>query len=285
MIIGNINKLLVERKTDIGYILKENDNEVFLHRNDTNYKEPEVGSTVNAFLFYDHKGRLAATLDVPFITTIDCDFVEVVDIVPYGVYVNIGIRKDVLLSSDDLPLNRTLWPKVGDQVYAYLQNDRNKALLIELAGREDFLDIKVDAEPSLFGKKLKVRVLKMGAEGVNVISEEGYLGFIHHTEYKEEPRLGQLIEARVIHVKDDGEINCSLLPQKELALEEDTAAIYEYLVKNDGVLPLCDKSDPDEISDLLNMSKAAFKRALGRLLRQNKVEQDLENKCVTLIEE
>jgi predicted RNA-binding protein (virulence factor B family) len=285
MIIGSINKLLVDRKTDLGYVLKEEDVEIFLHNNDCNQMEPEAGSIVNAFLFFDHKGRLTATLEHPLITTVDCDFVEIVDVMPFGVFVNIGIRKDILFSSDDLPLNRALWPQVGDQVYAYLQNKRNKALLVELASREDYEDIKVAAEPSIFGFKLQVRVLRIATEGVNVMSEEGYLGFIHYSEYKDEPRLGQLLEARVIKVKEDGEINLSLLLQKELAMTDDAQTILDYLLENDGVMLLYDKSSPEAIDDLLNMSKAAFKRALGRLLKENKVKQDVLHNCVTLIEE
>ena len=285
MIIGNINKLLVERKTDLGYALKEDDVEIFLHNNDCNQTETEIGSIVNAFLFFDHKGRLTATLETPLITIDDCDFVEVVDSLAFGVFVNIGTRKDILFSSDDLPLNRSLWPQKGDKVYAYLQNKRDKALVIKLATREDYLDIKVEAEPSVFGSKLQVRVLRMATEGVNVISDEGYLGFIHFSEYKEEPRMGELFEARVINVREDGEINLSLLLQKELAMTDDATTIIDYLEKNDGVLLLCDKSTPGEIDDVLEMSKAAFKRALGRLLKENKVEQDLAHKCVTLVEE
>lgn len=285
MKIGHINKFKVERKTNLGYILKDQDIEVFLHQNDCGGREPEIGSEVSAFVYFDHQGRVAATLDKPLITTVDCDFVKVVDVMPYGVFVDIGIRKDILLSADDLPLNKALWPKPGDEVYAYLKLQKKRALLIDLATREDFLDIKVPADPSVFGQKLNVRVIKIGAEGVNVISTEGYLGFIHHTEYREEPRLGALIEARVTYVRPDGEINLSLLPRKEMAMVEDQETIYQFLKQNDGVLPICDKSSPEEINALLNMSKASFKRALGGLLKKRLVKQDLENKCIVLIEE
>lgn len=288
MRVGNINKLLVIRKTDIGYVLREPDHEdvdYFLHNNDCAGKDPEIGSLVNAFMFYDHKGRLAATLEMPLITTTDCDFVEVVDIVNYGVYVNIGIRKDVLLSKDDLPLNRELWPQVGDKVYAYLQTDRDKALLIDLGTREDFLDIKEEAPEDVLGKKLQATVIYMGPAGVNIITDENYLGFIHNSEYKEEPRLGETLEARVINVKADGEINLSLIPQKEIAIKDDTQAILDYLESNDGFMPLWDKSSPEEIEDVLNISKAAFKRAVGTLMKQGLIVQDKENKCITLKEE
>lgn len=280
--IGNMNRMVVERQSDLGYILKLEDEEVLLHHNDTAGVEVQIGSTVNAFLFYDHKGRVAATLQVPYITSVDCDFVKVVDVVGHGCYLDIGIRRDVLLSADDLPIDKSLWPQVGDEIYAYLKIDRDKALLIEMASKEDYIDIKVEAEPSLYGKKIQVRPIFVGAEGINVISTEGYLGFIHRTEYRDEPRLGQLVEARVIFVKDDGELNLSLIPQKEIALQDDAELIYAYLEEHEGVLHLTDKSTPEEINEKFNMSKAAFKRAVGHLLKDKKIEQDLDKREIRL---
>ena len=273
---GNMNRLIVKRKTDLGYVLAKEEDEVFLHTNGWAGRTLEVDEEVNAFLYFDHEGRVAASLDIPYITTTDCDFVKVIGVDDFGVFVDIGIRRDVLLSSDDLPLNKKLWPQVDDEVYAYLKVDRNKALLIKLAAKEDFMDIKVDADQSLFGKQIDVRPFRIGREGINVISPEGYLGFIHHTAYREEPRLGGLIKARVTFVKDDGEINLSLIPQKEILITKDAERIVQYLSEHDGVMTLTDRSTPDEIRHIFNMSKSAFKRAMGHLLKEKKIEQDLE---------
>ena len=137
---------------------------------------------------------------------------KVVDVQDFGVF-DIGIRKDILLSKDELPFDKKLWPQVGD-IHGYLENNNNKALLFTLATYDDFFEIKNNAPISIYGKKLEVFVYRVGKEGVNVISEENYLGFIHHSEYKKTPRLGEKLKARVIKVKTDGEINLSLVPQK-----------------------------------------------------------------------
>lgn len=281
---GKVIKLNVIRESDIGYLLsdKYHEEEILLHYNDCGDNKPNVDDKVDAFLYFDHKKRLAATLLTPKITVFDCGWVEVIDVVNFGVFLDIGIRKDVLLSKDDLPLDLDLWPQIGDKLYAYLENDKDKALLIKLATHSDFLDIKKEAPKELYGKKIMVKVYKLGSEGMNVVTDENYLGFIHHTEYKKEVRLGAEIEARVINVKDNGEINLSLIPQKEIAINDDTVTILNYLNSHLGKMPLGDASSPDEIKALLGISKAAFKRAMGNLMKNHKVVQNQDKKITSL---
>jgi|SRR5690554_200862 len=282
---GKVVKLNVVRESDIGYILsdKYNDEEVLLHYNDCDGKKLTIGEKTDVFLYIDHKRRLAATLQTPKVSVFDCNWLKVIDEVDFGVFVDIGIRKDILLSKDDLPYDKKLWPQVDDLIYGYLENDNDKALLIQLGSYDDFLEIKEKAPKELFGEKVLVRVYRVGKEGINVISENNYLGFIHHTEYKEAPRLGALIEARITNVKDNGEINLSLLPQKEIAIKDDTELIINYLKSHLGKMPLGDKSTPEEISDLLGISKAAFKRAMGKLMKEKKVVQNNDKKITSLL--
>src|SRR5699024_930497 len=110
---------------------------------------------------------------------------------------------------------------------------------------------------------------------------EDYRGFIHHTERKEEPRLGELVSGRVIEVKEDGTINASLRPYKKESQLEDADAILAYLEDSKGIIPFSDKSDPDDIRGTFGISKAAFKRALGKLMKDGKVKQRNGNTYMT----
>lgn len=107
-----------------------------------------------------------------------------------------------------------------------------------------------------------------------MISETGIRGFIHSSERKEEPRLGEKLTARVIKVKEDGSVNLSLLPRKQDALSVDAEQILTYMRTRNGAMPFWDKSDPEDIKERFNMSKAAFKRALGHLMKQDKIYQE-----------
>lgn len=75
-------------------------------------------------------------------------------------------------------------------------------------------------------------------------------------------------------MKDDGTINISLLPRKEEGMEDDAAVIYAYMEERGGAMPFWDKSHPEDIKERFNMSKAAFKRALGKLMKEEKVYQE-----------
>ena len=121
---------------------------------------------------------------------------------------------------------------------------------------------------------MKARVIRTGKIGTNVITEEGYMGFIHESERREEPRLGEVVEGRVVRVKENGEFNMSLIPQKEFAIGEDAEVIFDYLMGRRGAMPFCDKSEPDDIRRVFKMSKASFKRALGHLMKEGKVYQE-----------
>src|SRR5690606_13402048 len=121
--IGKINVLKVDRKTDIAYILKnEKGEEIFLHVNESGKRELTRGSLVEAFLYFDAKGREAATLSTPYVQVGEPGTLKVVSKNPnLGVFLDLGISKDVLLSKDDLPQDEALWPEPGDEVYVDLK--------------------------------------------------------------------------------------------------------------------------------------------------------------------
>ena len=91
---------------------------------------------------------------------------------------------------------------------------------------------------------------------------------------KEEPRLGEKVEGRIIDVKEDGTVNVSLIPRKQEAMDEDAEIILAYLASRNGTMPYGDKSAPEDIQERFNLSKASFKRALGRLMKEGKVYQE-----------
>lgn len=103
--------------------------------------------------------------------------------------------------------------------------------------------------------------------------EVPYRIFVHESERSTEPRLGQDVVVRIIDVKDDGSMNGSLLPRKHERLSNDAQQILNYIQDVGGKMPFGDKSSPEEIQEMFNMSKGAFKRALGTLMKAGKVKQ------------
>lgn len=274
MLAGKFHEMKVERQTPLGYTLSLDGEEYFLHQAEVT-KELEIGQDVEVFLYYDAKKRLTATMQEPKITTEQFGWVEVVSVRnELGIFVDIGINKQILIAPSDLPIYEHLWPQVGDYVYCYLKESLSNYLFAIIARPSEFEGIKEEAPQSLHGKQIKARVIRTGKVGTNVITEEGYMGFIHESERREEPRLGEMIEGRVVRVKENGELNISLIPQKEFAIVEDADVILEYLLSRRGAMPFYDKSEPDDIRRVFKMSKASFKRALGTLMKQGKVYQE-----------
>ena len=100
-----------------------------------------------------------------------------------------------------------------------------------------------------------------------------YRIFVHESERATEPRLGQDVNVRIIDVKDDGSMNGSLLPRKHERISDDAQKILTYLEEVGGKMPFGDKSSPEEIQEMFHVSKAAFKRALGTLMKARKIKQ------------
>ena len=107
--------------------------------------------------------------------------------------------------------------------------------------------------------------------GVFVAVEDQYFGLIPKGEVFGEFRVGQEITARVIRVREDGKLDLSPRKAAYLQMDDDAGRILERLDASGGKLKLSDNSDPEEIRRILGISKNAFKRAAGRLLKQGKI--------------
>jgi len=272
---GTITILRVSHEAPFGYFLTAGEEEILLHQNDMTRTELSEDEEIEVFLFQDRQGRLAATMELPSITINSFDWAKVEEVKrEMGVFVNIGINKGMLLSKDDLPPLEQVWPQVDDEVYCTLEIGKNGRLFIRLAKEGDLQDIAKSADKSLFNKNVTGRIYRTLHAGSFIFTDDGYLGFIHASERKEEPRIGQKVTGRIIDVKEDGTINVSLLPRKHEAMDDDAGKILAYMETRNGAMPYWDKSQPDDIEARFGMSKGAFKRALGKLMKEGKVYQE-----------
>lgn len=271
--LGTIQTMKVLRKIETGYVLGQGEAEALLHHNEAS-SELEENQEIDVFLYKDKKGNTTATTILPTVQIGKYDWAEVAEVIPkLGAFVNIGIAKEILVSNDDLPPFRSIWPQPGDKLLISLGLDYRDRLIAELATGSVIADLFTAAPETLLNQKIQGRVYYSSREGTEVITEDGYRGFIHHTERKAEPRLGEQINGRVIDVKEDGTINISLRPVRKESIPLDAEDILQHLEANNGVIPFSDKSDPEDIRGTFNISKAAFKRALGSLMKEGKVEQ------------
>lgn len=270
---GTVMTLDVVREAPFGFFLSDGVEDVLLHENEV-ISEIAVDQTIDVFLYQDHEGRLCASQVIPNVQIDKYDWVEVVGARRnLGVFVDIGLKKDMLVSKDDLPELAHLWPKNGDRLYCSLKLDNKERLFAKLGTEDVMRELAIPAQRSQFNKNVSGTVYRLLLAGSFLITEEGYMGFIHESERGEEPRLGQRVEGRIIDVKEDGTVNISLMPRTHEQMDTDAQTVYSYLLARGGSMPYGDKSLPDEIKDRFSMSKGAFKRALGKLMKEGKVSQ------------
>ncbi len=274
LVSGDIVELQVKKKDESKWILSNGEIEIPINSSEAP-EEVQEGDTIKVFLFMDRRGNLSATATLPQITKETFGWARVIKTDDRdGVSVDIGSSREVMVKGTDLPLIKSLWPKIGDHLYMSLRTDYKGNLFGRLATEDKVAESFVEAPTSVFNENLKARAYRLLPVGSFFISTpQGYRVFVHHSEQVAEPRLGEEVEIHIIGVKEDGSLNGSMLPRKQERLGDDAETVYRYIQQAGGKMPFTDKSSPDEIFEMFNLSKAAFKRALGKLMKEGKVEQ------------
>lgn len=237
--------------------------------------EWEEGQEVSVFTYRDRKGNTVASGHIPAIRKGTYGWAKVIKVTDRdGATVDIGGSQAAVVKAEDLPKLRELWPQPGDCLFMTLRTDREGSLLGRLATEEKIEELYVEAPSTVYNSDIQARAYRLLPVGTFLLSAKGmYRIFVHQSERLEEPRLGEEVKVRIIEVKEDGTLNGSLLPRKQERLSDDAETIWRYLQSVGGKMPFGDKSTPDEIQEMFSMSKASFKRALGKLMKDGKIEQ------------
>jgi uncharacterized protein len=192
----------------------------------------------------------------------------------------IGLGRQLLLPLSELPENKDFRPLIGDEVFVVLHNDKQGRLIAKLAGEEEFMS-KVFRAPSDWRNRwIEGWVTKTLQMGSFVLLDGGVLGFgafgmIPAAERNRTLRLGERVRARVTFVREDGRVNLSLGERKEVGRVEDADRILAFLKERpNGAMPYSDETPADLVKQRFGISKSAFKRALGKLMREGLIEQE-----------
>ncbi|MBP1992897.1 CvfB family protein [Paenibacillus eucommiae] len=241
----------------------------------------QPGDKVEVFLYFDTQDRLVATMKCPLLVLGEVGLLEVVDVHPrFGYFLEMGLGRHLLLPYKHVPELEELRPKVGDHIFVYLTHDRQGRLIAKLAGEEELAPLCVRAPSSWKNLWLEARVYKPLQIGTFVVCDAGVLGFgviglIAASERTSLLRVGERVKVRVTFVReDDGRVNLSMRPFKEQGRDEDSERILKFLQERPGgAMPYSDQTPADVIASRFSMSKAAFKRALGKLMKEGLIVQ------------
>ncbi|MGC6767684.1 CvfB family protein [Enterococcus sp. LJL128] len=273
-LLGNIFTALVIDQNDSSYFLQKNGVTFRLSKEEG---EHQLGEAVEGFGYVNQKQEPAMTTVIPSIRLDKCGFGVVTGVRrDLGVFVDIGLKdKDVVVSMDELPVMKELWPKKEDRLMISLKTDDKNRIWGQLADEKEFQAMAQPADEAMKNKNITGTVFRLKMAGTYVLTEELHLGFIHPSERYQEPRLGEKISGRVIGVRPDGILNLSLKPRAHEAINDDAAMLLTFLERSaDGRIPYTDKSAPEEIKQAFGISKGQFKRAIGHLLKDKKIKQE-----------
>lgn len=273
-----LGREIVAKVTDFNdkYIFAQVDGLTFRMAHDELLKAPKVNSSLKGFAYINDNHQLQLTKKVPKVQVDRYAWGTVVSSrKDLGVFVDIGLpNKDIVVSVDDLPELPQLWPQKGDKLMIGLSIDAKDRMWGKLATPEMFQTISGMAKKNMQNKNVTATVYRLKLVGTFVITDDYYLGFIHPSEREVEPRLGEVVKARVIGVKDDGTLNLSTRPRAYEAISDDSQMILMALQHTSAKqLPFTDKSSPDEIKAYFGISKGQFKRAVGHLMKAGLVKQ------------
>ena len=273
-----LGREIVAKVTDFNdkYIFAQVEGLTFRMTRDELLKAPKVNSSLKGFAYINDNHQLQLTKKVPKVQVDRYAWGTVVSSrKDLGVFVDIGLpNKDIVVSVDDLPELPQLWPQKGDKLMIGLSIDAKDRMWGKLATPEMFQTISGMAKKNMQNKNVTATVYRLKLVGTFVITDDYYLGFIHPSEREVEPRLGEVVKARVIGVKDDGTLNLSTRPRAYEAISDDSQMILMDLQHTSAKqLPFTDKSSPDEIKAYFGISKCQFKRAVGHLMKAGLVKQ------------
>lgn len=276
-----INNLL--GSTWSGLIMDENDKYYFVQKEGTTFHlnkeegERKLGDMVEGFAYENQKGKYAFTTHIPTISKETYGYAEVIATrKDLGAFVDIGLPdKEIVVSLDELPAMKELWPRKGDRLYVKLITDEKDRLWATLAEDVEFLAMsKAGTKELMHNKDVIGTVYRLKLVGTFLITEDNYIGFVHPSERFVEPRLGEVVNGRVIGVRPDGMLNLSLKPRAHEVISSDAQMILTMLSRSaDKMMPFGDKSSPEDIKRTFAISKGQFKRALGSLMKEGYIEQ------------
>lgn len=277
-ILGRVITAVMTDENEKYYFVQHDKNGQTFQLDKTDYQEPlHIGGQVKGFAYENEDHQLQLTTKIPTISVDHYDYGTVVAVRrDLGVFVDIGLpNKDIVVSIDDLPTLKELWPQKGDRLLISLTVDHKDRLWGILADEGIYDAISNRADASFKNRDMFATVYRLKMAGTLVLTDTYELGFIHPSERDQEPRLGEHVKVRVIGISDYGILNLSMKPRAYEAIGEDAQMLLAMLEHSqNGELPYTDKTDPDTIREIFGISKGQFKRAIGHLLKQRLVKQE-----------
>lgn len=270
MELGRKQKLVVVKAVDFGVYLGDRPDAGETDRVLLPGKEvPEgtkEGDQMEVFLYKDSSDRLIATTRTPALMMDQVGFLKVAQVTKIGAFLDWGLEKDLFLPYKEM----TKKVQPGDEVLVTLYIDKSRRLC---ASMKKLYDLMRTDSPYKKGDTVNGRIYEFGHDfGTFVAVDDCYSAMIPAHEDCSHLQIGDVIEAKVTGVKPDGKLDITMREKAYLQMDADAEKVMEVIEEFAGVLPFTDKASPEVIMRETGLSKNAFKRAVGRLYKERRIE-------------
>ena len=265
--LGKKQTLQVVKTVDFGVYLAEDMNADTKHQVLLPAKQvpagTKVGDKLEVFIYKDSQDRMIATTNEPRLTVGETGLLRVKQVTKIGAFLDWGLEKDLLLPYHE----QTTRIFEGQECLVAVYVDKSSRLCATMK----VYPYLSKETPYKEGDRVKGRVYQLSDNfGVFVAVDNKYSALIPAREAKGKYRPGTVLDLRVTKVKEDGKMDVS--EEAYIQINEDAESVFSIIEEFAGVLPFDDKASPEVIKREFGLSKNAFKRAVGHLLKEGKIE-------------
>ena len=272
--LGEKMELVVAKTVEFGLYLEEKDSETHERVLLPQKYVPEnigIGDSINVFIYKDSSDRIISTTLEPKLTVGKPEILEVVDVNKNGAYLDFGLEKDLFLPFKQ----QTKKVSKSDKVLVAMYVDKTGRLA---ATMNVYKFLRTDS-PYKTGDDVEGTVYEDSDNyGMFVAVDNMYSAIIPLKEEYGNISIGDTVKARITGIREDGKINLSVREKSHIQMFTDMEKILVLLDEYQGVLPFTEKASKEVINRECNMSKAQFKRAVGHLYKERKIEITEEGK-------
>lgn len=267
--LGKVQTLYIVKKVEFGvYLNSENgvtEGSILLPIKQVPRGNSRLGDRIEVFVYRDSKDRMIATVNRPYITIGEIASLKVADVTKIGAFMDWGLEKDLLLPYKE----QTTKVEKGKTYLVRLYIDKSDRLCatMKLYGHLS------NQSSYHVNDKVTGTVYEISNNfGAFVAVDDKYDALIKKQQLFADIKVGDQVEARVVRIHDNGKLDLSIRKKAYKQMDDDAQMILDALMEQGGKLALHDKSNPEDIKRELGMSKNGFKRAVGHLLKEGKIE-------------
>jgi predicted RNA-binding protein (virulence factor B family) len=264
--LGNYNTLKILRETGVGLFLGDDDVDDLLLPSKYVPANFKIGDDINVFCYLDHEERPIATTLQPLIKRNTFGYLRVAEVNDFGAFMDWGLEKHLLVPFREQQTKMI----AGNSYVVFCYLDEKTFRLVASSRLNKF--VKSEDISLIPNEEVDLLVSRQSELGWDVIINNLYQGLVFANEVFQPVKVGATLKGYVKKIREDNKIDIVLKPIGYSALEPAAKQIFEQLELAGGYISLHDKSSPEEIQEMFRMSKKTFKKAIGSLYRDRKIE-------------